>query len=67
MGLCFWWCDNGKGSGVRGQIADNDVEEGFGEEWRVVEAFGAEEAEAESARGFGEGDVDIVEDFDVVR
>ncbi len=40
--------------------------EGFGEEWGVVEGLGAVEAEAEGTGGFGEGDVDVVEDFDMV-
>ena len=48
------------------KLADYDVDEGLGEEWGVVEAFGAVEAEAEGARGFGEDNVDVVEDFDVV-
>ena len=42
------------------------MEEGLGEERGVVEAFGAEEAQAEGARALGEGDVDVVEDLDVV-
>ena len=42
------------------------MEEGLSEEWRVVEAFGAIESEAEFACGFYESDVDIVKDLDVV-
>ncbi len=42
------------------------MEEGLGEERGVVEALGAVEAEAERAGGGGEGDVDVVENFDVV-
>jgi hypothetical protein len=46
--------------------AVDDVEEGLGEEWGVVEAGGAVEAQAERAGALGEGDVDVVEDLDVV-
>ena len=42
------------------------MEEGLGEERGVVEALGAVEAEAERAGGGGEGDVDVVENLDVV-
>ena len=48
-------------------VGEDDAEEGFGQQRGAVEAFGAEEAEAEGARGGGEGDVDVVEDLDVVR
>ena len=51
---------------MRGMARECYVEEGFGEEWGVVEGLGAVEAEAEFCGGFGEGDVDVVEDFDVV-
>jgi hypothetical protein len=47
--------------------AADDVEEGLGEERGVVEAGRSVEAEAEGAGALGEGDVDVVEDFDVVR
>ena len=47
--------------------AADDVQEGPGEERGVVEALGAVEAEAERVGGGGEGDVDVVEDLDVVR
>ncbi len=42
------------------------MEEGLGEEWGVVEALGTEEAKSEGARCGGEGDVNVVEDLDVV-
>jgi hypothetical protein len=42
------------------------MEEGLGEERGVVEALGAKEAEAERAGALGEGDVDVVENLDVV-
>jgi len=47
-------------------VGEDDAEEGFGQQRGAVEAFGAEEAEAEGARALGEGDVDVVEDLDVV-
>ena len=49
------------------QVGLHDVEESFGQQRRVVEAGGAVEAEAEGAGALGEGDVDVVEDLDVVR
>jgi len=49
------------------QVGLHDVEEGFGQQRGIVEAGRSEEAEAEGACALGEGDVDVVEDFDVVR
>jgi hypothetical protein len=48
------------------EVRGNNVDEGGREQGGVVEGFGAVEAKAEGAGGFGEGDVDVVEDFDVV-
>ena len=45
--------------------ADN-VRQCFGEYGRVIEALRTEQAKAEVGGGLGEGDVDVVEDFDVV-
>ena len=45
----------------------HDVEESFGQQRGVVEAGGAVEAEAEGAGALGEGDVDVIEDLDVIR
>jgi len=42
------------------------MNQGFGEEVGVVEGFGAVEAEPEGAGSFGESDVDVVENFDVI-
>ena len=42
------------------------MQESLREQRRVVEGLGAVEAKAEIAGGFGEGDVDVVEDLDMV-
>ena len=47
-------------------VGEYDAEEGLGEQRGAVEAFGAEETQAECVRGGGEGDVDVVE-VDVVE
>src|SRR5438270_1660353 len=44
----------------------DDVHKCFGEHGRVVEALWPPEAETEAGGGVGEGNVDIVEDLDVV-
>ena len=44
----------------------DDVRKCLGEDGRVVQALGSKEAEAELFRGLREGDVDVVEDLDVV-
>jgi len=48
------------------QVGLHHVYKSFGQQRRVVKAFRAEEPQAEVVRGFGEGDVDVVENFYVV-
>jgi hypothetical protein len=47
-------------------MSADDMRKRFGENGRIVEAFGAEEAEAKVTGGLRECDVDVVEDLDVI-
>lgn len=55
------WVGCEPGEGLAGQIGDR-----FGEGWRGIEGFGAFEPDAELGGVVAEGNVDVVEDFDVV-
>src|ERR1017187_3042753 len=53
-------------SALQLDIRGNYVDQGLGEEWRVVQGFGTVEAQAERAGGLSERDVDVVENLDIV-